>query len=154
MICRLRSDRRGVAFATPKSSKRTSSPHFVDRMHAPAGTIITLDLPLPPSVNRLRRVDWASFRTRQQFYTHADLFLVAYGPKPPPVRTITGAYELTVQIPDGSRLDLDNHHKALIDYLVSREFVAGDSKKYLRRLVIEWGAPTEYCRITIQGVGQ
>jgi hypothetical protein len=119
---------------------------------APPRTI-RLPMPVPPSVNRIRRVDWASKKTRDRYYLHTDLFLSAYGPKPPPVRVITGPYELHIQVPEFSRLDLDNHCKSLIDYLVSREFVSGDSKKYLRRLVIEWATEevTE-CQITITGV--
>jgi hypothetical protein len=112
---------------------------------------ITLDLPIPPSVNRLRRVDWANHKKRQEYYLRTDLFLTAHGPRPAPVRTITGAYELRIQIPESlSGIDLDNHCKALIDYLVSREFVPDDSKRYLRRLVIEWGSPTPACHITIK----
>jgi hypothetical protein len=100
---------------------------------------ITLDLPVPPSVNITRRIDRVGEKRRRKFYLTADLFISANGSRPAPVRVITGAYELHIQIPESaSRLDLDNHRKCLIDYLVSREFVAGDSKHQLRRLVVEW----------------
>ena len=113
---------------------------------------ITLDLPIPPSVNRIRRVDWAGNKKRREFYLRSDLFLVAHGPRPPPVRLITGAFEIRIQIPESlSGIDLDNHAKALLDYLVSREFIPDDAKRYLRRLVIEWGSPTPACHITIKG---
>jgi hypothetical protein len=49
-----------------------------------------------------------------------------------------------------SGIDLDNHCKTLIDYLVAREFVGGDDKRYLRRLVVEWAFETVACRITIK----
>lgn len=110
---------------------------------------ITLNLPIPPSVNRLRRIDWASNHTRQQYYLRNDLFLTAYGPKPAPVRRIRGPYEITIQVPERSGLDLDNHVKPLIDYLVSREFVGGDSKRHLRKLVVEWCASGAECHVTI-----
>jgi hypothetical protein len=113
------------------------------------GATITLDLPIPISVNRLRRVDWASNRARKEYYLRTDLWLSAYGPRPAPVRVITGAYELEIQIPEKSRLDLDNHVKSLIDYLVEREFVAGDHKKFLRGYSVKW-APIETCRIIIK----
>jgi len=113
---------------------------------------ICLDLPVPPSVNRLRKIDWAYNRARQQFYLHADLQLSAYGPHPAPVRMITGPFELHIQAPDDFLGDLDNICKSLIDYLVSREFIPDDSKQYLRRLVVEWGSPVPACRVTITGV--
>ena len=113
---------------------------------------ITLDLPIPPSVNAMRRVDWAGNKQRREYYLRTDLFLVAHGPRPPPVRLITGAFEIRIQIPEClSGIDLDNHCKALLDYLVSREFIPDDAKRYLRRLVIEWGSPTPACHITIKG---
>jgi len=114
---------------------------------------ITLDLPIPPSVNRLRRVDWHGDKARREFYLRADLFLTAYGPKPAPVRIITGAYELTIAIPEGAA-DLDNHCKSLIDYLVSREFLPGDNPRCLRRLVVEWIDPEicPCCRVCIRSV--
>jgi hypothetical protein len=111
---------------------------------------ITLDLPVPPSVNVVRRIDRAGDRKRKQYYLRTDLFLTAYGPRPAPVRLITGAYELRIQIPESlSGIDLDNHCKCLIDYLVSREFVPDDAKRYLRRLIVEWGSPVPACRVTI-----
>ena len=89
----------------------------------------SLDIPVPPSVNLTRKIDWAGLRWLRKYYLHADLHLTAYGPKPAPVRILTGAYELHIQIPDGARTDLVNHCKVLIDYLVSREFVAGDDPR-------------------------
>jgi hypothetical protein len=110
---------------------------------------ITLDLPIPPSVNRTRRIDWAGNRKREEFYLRADLYITAHGPRPAPVRKIRGGYELAIQIPETlSGIDLDNHAKALIDYLVSREFVAGDGKRHLRRLILEWG-DGPCCHVTI-----
>ena len=113
---------------------------------------ITLNIPPPPSVNRLRRVDWASRAQHRNWCLRADLLISAHGPRPPPVRMITGAYEIIIQVPESSRLDLDNHHKAIIDYLVSREFVPGDAKKYLRKLTIEWGGVQAACRVAIRGL--
>ena len=113
---------------------------------------ITLDLPIPPSVNRTRKIDWAGLRALKEFYLRTDLHLTAYGPRPPPVRLIKGAYEVLIQVPESSGYDLDNHVKTLIDYLVSREFVRDDRRRYLRRLVVEW-IEAELCRVTITATG-
>ena len=118
-----------------------------------ASHAITLELPIPPSVNRLRKVDWAGDRKRREFYQRADNFLALHGPRPAPVRLITGGYEIRIQIPESlSGIDLDNHCKAILDYLVSREIVPDDSRRFLRRLVVEWGSPTPACRITIKAI--
>jgi hypothetical protein len=121
---------------------------------------ITLDLPIPPSVNRLRRIDWSNHIAHKQWRLRTDLFVSAHGPADilrqlrSPDRKgplIAGAYELRIQIPESlSGIDLGNHDKAIIDYLVSREFVANDSPRYLRRIVIEYGSPTPACHITIK----
>jgi hypothetical protein len=116
-----------------------------------AANQIVLDLPIPPSVNRTRRVDWQGHKQVKEFYTRSDLFLSAHDRDAPrKTRIITGPYQLTIAIPETlSGIDLDNHCKTLIDYLVSREFVAGDDKQHLRRLVVEWAFETVACRITI-----
>jgi hypothetical protein len=111
----------------------------------------TLIMPIPPSVNRTRRVDWRGNKARKQFYLRCDLFLSAYGPQPLPFRLIKGPYELDILIPMSSRLDLNNHDKVMVDYLVEREFVRGDSQKYLRGYSVHW-APIEHCRVTIRGL--
>jgi len=113
---------------------------------------ICLDLPVPPSVNRLRRIDWANHKKHKQWKLHADLHITAYGPRPPPRRMIKGPFELHIVIPANARADLDNFCKALIDYLVSREFVGGDGYGHLRRLIFEWGPPDPACHVTITGV--
>jgi len=44
-------------------------------------TSIRLDLPIPPSVNALRRMDPAGNRKREEFYRHADGYLAARNSK-------------------------------------------------------------------------
>jgi hypothetical protein len=112
---------------------------------------ITLDLPIPPSVNRTRRVDWAGDKKRRQFYLHVDLHLTAYGPRPPPVRLVTGPCILSFEIPLTSRVDLSNHCKILEDYLVSREFIGGDDKRHVREIHMKWWNG-DACRVTITGI--
>jgi hypothetical protein len=125
---------------------------------------ITLDLPIPPSVNRIRRIDWANHADHKQWRLRTDLFISAHGPAEilrqlrSPDRhgpLIAGAYEIRIQIPESlSGLDLGNHDKAILDYLVSREFVADDAKRYLRGLLVEYGSPTPACHVTIKGISK
>jgi Holliday junction resolvase RusA-like endonuclease len=109
---------------------------------------VTLTMPVPPSVNRTRRVDWANAGIKSAYYLRTDLELMA-AHSARLVRKILGPYELSIVIPAHSRMDLDNHIKVLIDYLVSREFVPADSKKYLRKISIAWGSGTG-CLVTIR----
>jgi Holliday junction resolvase RusA-like endonuclease len=114
-------------------------------------TTINLDLPMPPSVNRIRRIDWAGHNKHKDFRLRADLTIsAAYAPNKPPRRQITGTYELEILIPERSRLDLDNCVKCLIDYLVAAEFVPDDDRRYLRGYSVRW-APIPACRVTIKG---
>jgi len=130
-------------------ARACSEPQTSDSTH------ITLDLPIPPSVNATRRIDWRGEKKRREFYLRADLFLTAHGPHPFPAGVITGAFEITIQIPETlSGIDLDNHCKSLIDYLISRDVIPDDSKRYLRRLVVEWGEASLACRVSIKGVQQ
>ena len=112
--------------------------------------VVMLELPVPPSVNRTRRVDWAGQAKLEEFKQLADWMIsAAFSPGPAPCRKITGPYELTIAIPENRRRDLDNYHKAIIDYLVSREFTPDD--RQLRRLIVEWGDGLS-CRISIRGL--
>lgn len=123
----------------------------------PADAIeFSLDLPVPPSVNKLRRVDPDGHRLRKSFYRQADLHLMAArGRTNRPLREckILGPFEATIVISDKlTNIDLDNGVKILIDYAVSREFIIDDGPKYLRRLVVEWGAALNGCRLTLRSL--
>ena len=110
---------------------------------SPSTVEITLDLPVPPSVNRIRRVDWANHKKRQQFYLRADLFLTAHGPHPAPVRLITGGYEIRIQIPETlCGIDLDNHCKCLIDGKIG-SFIA---PRRLRKRAVMTHVTAEPCQ--------
>ena len=113
---------------------------------------IVLEMPIPPSVNRTRRIDWRGHKQKEKWELHAGLFLMAYGPKPLPYgerQQIFGPYELDILLPRTCRLDIDNPIKNIIDYLVLREFTPDDSQLEgysVRR------APIEHCRVTIRAV--
>lgn len=132
-------------------------------MHAPAPFLlpadsieIVLDLPTPPSVNKLRKVDRASHRLRKDFYGNADMHVLAARGRtrePIPTRKLLGPFEAHIEISEKlTKCDLDNHVKCLLDYAVSREFVVNDSPKYLRRLVVEWGCPIAGARLTLRSL--
>jgi hypothetical protein len=51
---------------------------------------IVLDLPVPPSVNRTRRVDWRSMARRRKWESAADTLALLNGKH----RKITGRFEI------------------------------------------------------------
>ena len=114
---------------------------------------VVLDLPVPLSVNRLRRIDWSNHKKAQNWRKVANGFLMLAKTRPDnPVRfNRIKRFELTVMLDDGLALiDLDNSLKMLIDYLVSVNIVANDSPKEMRRLVVEWGAAPAGCKVTVR----
>jgi hypothetical protein len=116
---------------------------------AGTGRTIVLDLPIPPPVNKTRRVDWASAGQYEAWKRLADRHVMAAGRLPKP---ISGRFQATVTMADNSRLDLDAIIKALVDYAVRIELVSGDSRRYFRRLVVEWVDPKDApagCRLTL-----
>lgn len=129
----------------------------VEQLYSKDIVEVVLDLPVPPSVNKLRRGDTGpGARLRRAFYQQADMHIMAARGRtrePLQVRRLLGPYEATIQISEKlSKADLDNHVKCLIDYAVSREFVPNDSPRYLRRLVVEWGCPINGARVTLRSI--
>src|SRR5262245_48454180 len=96
---------------------------------------IVLDLPPPPSVNRLRRIDWGNSRLADKWKKIADDYVLwAKGRKINPLRMRTLArFELHVMLSEHhNRLDLDNSLKILIDYLRRIELIVDDGPKPIR----------------------
>jgi len=109
--------------------------------------MIVLDLPEPLSVNRTRRIDWRSHKRIKDWQREANgYFLTQKRSLAPPIE---GQYELTIVLREGSRLDLDNGLKLLIDSLRRFNLVTDDSPKYFRKLVVEFG-DVEGCRVTVR----
>lgn len=106
----------------------------------------TLDLPAPPSVNRLRKLNKAALRRYEAWQIAADRFVTkqwaeaklrgssrpSFGGDPVVV---------TIQLSEKLRHDADNTGKALLDYLKRIEVIRDDSKQFVRRIVIEWVEP-------------
>ena len=132
----------------------TDRASFEDRPFAPP-LDIEIDLPVPPSVNRARRIDWSQHRQHKQWVRSADvLILAARGRSHQPVpRAMAGAFEATVILSEKhTRIDLDNSLKCLLDYAKRIELIVDDGPKYLRRLVVEWGYAPEGCRLILRAL--
>jgi len=109
--------------------------------------MITLRLPEPLSVNRTRRIDWKNYPKVKAWIKHADgLFLTQ---KRGLGKPITGEYEITITLRDGSLTDLDNTCKAILDVVRRFGLVTDDDPKHMKRLVVEFG-DVEGCRVDIR----
>lgn len=110
---------------------------------------VVLDLPVPPSVNQTRRIDWASAKpvlAKWRLAAHAILMATGFKRRAPIPR-----FELLIVISeDHTQQDLDNPLKNLIDYLRLIEVIENDAKKNMRRIVVEWGAAMHGCKVTVR----
>jgi hypothetical protein len=110
-----------------------------------------LDLPPPPSVNRTRKVDWSGHALVKAWRKAADgLFYerqATHGrPKP-----VLGQFEATLILSDElNEIDADNGVKCVIDQAKRLQLITDDSKKYMRRVVIEWGLAPTGCRLILR----
>lgn len=103
------------------------------------------DLPCPPSVNRTRRMHGPGARLLQSWKDRAGMHIIAMGRR----RQIPGPFEARITFGEGARLDLDNGVKALIDLARWMRLIVDDDRRYLRRLVVEWGHAPEGCRLEL-----
>ncbi len=116
---------------------------------------VVLDLPCPPSVNKVRRVDWSSVRVVKAWQNVSNAYvLAAKGRANSPLKlTKIPRFELHIVMSEHhTKIDLDNGLKALIDYLRKIELIEDDSPKHMRRLVVEWGLAPFGVRVTVKPV--
>lgn len=116
---------------------------------------VVIDLPVPPSVNRIRKIDWANGRVEKRWRQVADGFVLAAKCRSrDPLRlNRIPRFELHITMSDKhTRMDLDNGIKVLIDYLRLIELIENDAPKNMRRITVEWGHAPEGCRVTVRGV--
>jgi Holliday junction resolvase RusA-like endonuclease len=126
---------------------------------APCAEVV-LDLPYPPSVNKIWKSTAAISARRiclspsyQEWKKAADLLLFTGGRGWRAVR-ITGPFvaEIGLCAPKGyPRGDLDNRIKAVLDYAQRIEIVSND--KHCQRLVVEWveeDTAPHGCRLTLR----
>jgi Holliday junction resolvase RusA-like endonuclease len=109
---------------------------------------VVLDLPIPPSINRTRRMDWRSMARRSQWEDAANALALLNRNR----RKITGKFEVRITFSESCRMDLDNGVKHLIDYARKIELIVDDSPKYMRRIVVDWGHAPEGVRLTLREV--
>lgn len=112
---------------------------------------IVLDVPLPPSVNRTRRIDPAAAGEVERWKKSADMLLMAAGQYRAAKKAAFDRFEITIILNEDCRLDLDNPVKAAIDYLRRIEVIPNDDKRHLRKLTVVWGEAPEGCRLVLRG---
>jgi Holliday junction resolvase RusA-like endonuclease len=130
-----------------------------DRPFALPADLITIvvDLPFPPSVNRIWRAHAAAGNqvSRSPEYKKwikvADLLVIAN--RAYPRRIIRGEFEASIALNAemGRGGDLDNRVKVVLDWAQSRNCIAND--KHCRRLIVEWVAHAnapDGCRLTLR----
>lgn len=111
---------------------------------------IVLDIPLPPSVNRTRKIDWRHWPKYKKWRSDAQYHLIANKQREKAPRGL-GAYELRI-ILDWLKCkqDPDNPIKAAIDLLREMQIITDDSPKFAKRITIEWGVAPEGCRLIVR----
>ncbi|EJW11267.1 hypothetical protein A33M_3345 [Rhodovulum sp. PH10] len=115
-------------------------------------TAAIIDLPVPPSVNETRRVDWSASRKLKRWRDTADgIVLVAKcrPDRPLRLRKIV-CFEVVITVDErqtGS--DLDNIAKATVDYLRRIELIENDAPKNMRKLTMQWGQAPEGLRVEV-----
>jgi Holliday junction resolvase RusA-like endonuclease len=116
-------------------------------------TETVIDLPPPPSVNRLWRRGTKGMVLSPAYVAwrvQADKLALASGAFRGRVR-IDGAFEAHVTLARGRRGDLDNYgSKAVLDWAQSRELIEND--KHCQRLVVEYGEAPHGCRLILRGI--
>lgn len=110
---------------------------------------IVIDIPVPPSVNKMRRWNKAAQPIIDAWVKHAHGVVTASRTYKREL-AIDGPYELRIVLNEAMcRSDPDNVVKAGIDYLRRIELIRDDSPRYARRITIEWGEAPEGCRLIL-----
>ncbi len=120
-----------------------------------AQVTVVLDLPVAPSTNRTRRVDWAARRMVKAWMAVCDAFVMQAKRRPlDPLKLCRlSRFQVTLTLSeDHTKADLDNPLKAAIDYLRRIEVIENDAPKNMRRVILEWGVAPEGMRLTVEPV--
>lgn len=108
-----------------------------------------LDIPVPPSVNRTRKINYAALGQIAAWRKHADVLLMASGQLRGAIVNIP-RYELEIILDEAKcRIDPDNVLKAAIDYLRRIEVIQDDSPKHARKITVRWGKVEAGCRLIV-----
>ena len=109
-----------------------------------------LDLPVPLSVNKARKIDWKHHKSHQKWREDAFWGVKLSGQYKAAPKNLKG-YELTVTLDPGHcKADPDNYLKCLCDLLKYMGIITDDSPKYAKRIVIEWGEAPAGCRLSVR----
>jgi Holliday junction resolvase RusA-like endonuclease len=126
----------------------------IDRPFAlpPDATESVFDIPLPPSVNRTRRVNWKGHKKYTAWKRRAGFHLMVNGQLRKAARDLQ-RYELTITLDrEQCRQDPDNPVKAACDLLRELQIIVDDSPRHAERILIVWGTAPDGCRLTVRSV--
>lgn len=131
--------------------------HFTDEHNVPfalpADSVeVTMDLPLPPSTNKRRRIDWRGHDDYKAWKKDAGWHSVCARQFRPALDAHFQQFELTVTLSADCKVDPDNILKQILDFLVSYQIVPDDSPKFARRIIIEWGEAPDGCKLTVRSM--
>lgn len=114
---------------------------------------VVLDLPVPISVNKLRRINWRAQKRAAIWRDMADRhLLLAKTRKENPVKLNSiPRFEIEIVLDETKVfIDCDNTAKLLIDYLRYRNVILDDGPKHMRKLTVLWGEAPEGVRVTVR----
>lgn len=128
-----------------------SAASFIDR---PFGCPldVVLDVPVPPSVNRTRKIHWPGHRALEAWRKQAGLHLIANGQYRAAQKGIE-RYELVIVFDRKlCRRDPDNPIKAASDFLKSINIIKDDSPQFAEQITIKWGEAPAGCRLIVKPI--
>lgn len=117
--------------------------------------VIELQLPTPPSVNKLRRYNFANRPVHKRWIKLCNSYVLASALLRS-TQPIKGQFiaEITLDEQQTTIDDLDNCIKALIDYAKKLELIVDDSRRYMRELHVYWGATQLGCQLVLRPMTQ
>jgi Holliday junction resolvase RusA-like endonuclease len=111
-----------------------------------------IDLPVPPSVNRTRKVDWVGRAAVKRWMMEADGLVHLFRVLKTQVR-MDGQFEATIILSEAhTKMDADNAIKSVIDYARRLELIKDDSPKFMRKITVEWGDAPHGCRLILRAL--
>ena len=109
---------------------------------------IEFHAPIPPSTNRVRRVDWSARPMVKKWLEQTDkLFLLSK--RKNGRQSIPGRYQIKIVLNEKCRVDPSNTLKILEDTAKRYGLIVDDSPKFCRRIIIEFGDAPEGARVIL-----